>query len=189
MSISTSKFCFRQANNLLATLLVVLGTLFPLRVLSSNAVEEYVAKAALTFNFARYTEWPAAAVANSPAILRVCVVGDDAVVAAFQAINGKPVGQRQIRVSALHKLDKPGGCDVIFVNIRDRRKVSLLLGSVHDHPILTIGELPDFTDYGGIINLYRSAKKIRFEINLAAASKANLAISSRLLRLAKVTHQ
>jgi len=52
--------------------------------------------------------------------------------------------------------------------------------------VLTVGEIPDFADYGGIINLYRSGDKFRFEVNLKAARRANLIISSSMLRLARI---
>jgi hypothetical protein len=166
--------------------MLLLGVILPLRELSADAVEEYVAKAALTFNFARYTEWSSAAVAASPDVLRACVVGNNALLRAFHGINGRRVGERQIRVSALRKLDQPRGCDLIFINIRDRSKISLLLEHARNLPILTIGEIGGFCDYGGIINLYRAGNKLRFEINLTAANQAKLEISSRLLRLAKI---
>jgi len=166
--------------------LLVLGLLVVPDSLWADSVQEFAAKAALTFNFARYTDWAETALEDSPDILRVCVVGDESLVEAFQAISGRQVGARYIRVSVLARRDKPGDCDLIFIEGRDRVRIPLLLSSVRDKPVLTIGEIPDFIDYGGIIKLYRLDGKIRFEISLKAAKRANLVISSRLLRLAKV---
>lgn len=166
-------------------LAVLLMLLMP-PVARSDSVEEYTAKAALTFNFARYTDWPESAIAASPDALRVCVLGDDSLARSFQGISGRRIGERRIKVNVLHSRDKPGSCDLIFINSRDRNKIALLFSYIRNLPILTIGEIPDFADYGGIINLYRSDDKIRFEVNLAAARQANLVISSRLLRLARV---
>ena len=167
---------------MLAVLLIMMAP----PVARSDSVEEYAAKAALTFNFARYTDWPESAIAASPDALRVCVLDDDSVARSFQGISGRRVGERRIKVNVLRSRDKPGSCDLIFINSRDRNKIALLFSDIRNLPVLTIGEIPDFTDYGGIINLYRSDDKIRFEVNLAAARQANLVISSRLLRLARV---
>jgi hypothetical protein len=52
---------------------------------------------------------------------------------------------------------------------------------------LTISEIEGFTQSGGIINFYIEESKIRFEINVGAAEKAGLKISSKLLKLAKIT--
>ncbi len=152
----------------------------------AESVEEYTAKAALAFHFARYTDWPEVPGAAMPEALRVCVVGEKTLVEAFQRIGGRRVGDRHIQVEALRRGDEPGNCQLIYIDSRDRRSISPLLASVRDLPILTIGEIPGFTDYGGIINLYRSGDKLRFEVSLKAAKRANLAISSRLLRLARV---
>jgi len=51
--------------------------------------------------------------------------------------------------------------------------------------VLTIGESPEFIGLGGIINFVLEDEKVRFEINVAAADKAQLKIRSQLLRLAK----
>jgi len=43
-----------------------------------------------------------------------------------------------------------------------------------------------FAQSGGVINFVTVEKKIRFEINLDAAERADLKISSKLLRLAQI---
>lgn len=176
----------RQPGGPLCVMLVVLVAMMAPRLLWSEEVEEYAAKAALALNFARFTDWPASSVAASPAALRVCVFADEWVIAAFQGIEGKPVGERQVRLISLRGRDDPSGCDLLFIDSQDRRKISLLVSGVRDRPVLTMGEIPGFADYGGIINLYWSEGKIRFEISPKAAKRANLFISSRVLRLARI---
>lgn len=156
------------------------------RVCVAESIEEYTAKAALTFNFARYTDWPSDAMETSPDILRVCVEGEDALVEAFHKINGRRVGDRHIGVGGLKRRDDTGDCDLLFIGGRDRRTISSLLAGVRHRPVLTIAEIPDFSAYGGIINLYRADGKIRFKISMQAVKQANLTISSRLLRFAKI---
>jgi hypothetical protein len=51
--------------------------------------------------------------------------------------------------------------------------------------VLTVGETEDFAEDGGMIAFLVEENKIRFEINLEAADKAKLKISSKLLALAK----
>jgi hypothetical protein len=50
--------------------------------------------------------------------------------------------------------------------------------------VLTVGDMDDFVEFGGVINLTKSADKIRFQINLAAAKKAQLKLDLKLLKLA-----
>lgn len=53
------------------------------------------------------------------------------------------------------------------------------------NPILTVGETEQFVKDSGMIGFCIEENKIRFNINLEAAEKANLKISARLLMLAK----
>ncbi len=176
----------KKALGILPRIIIVLVTILNPLAAQPDSVDEYAAKAVLAFNFARYTDWPKSAIAASPDSLRVCVVGDDTLVRSFQGISGRRIGERSIQVTALRGRDRPSKCDLIFINSRDRSVIAHLFSDIRDLPILTIGEIPDFADYGGIINLYRSDNKIRFEVSLAAAERANLTISSRLLRLARI---
>ena len=51
---------------------------------------------------------------------------------------------------------------------------------------LTVGEAAGFGARGGIINLTRQQNKLRFEVNLDAAARTHLKISSKLLSLATI---
>ena len=53
-------------------------------------------------------------------------------------------------------------------------------------PILTVGDIADFAQEGGMIGLVEAEQRIRFNINLAAARQANLKLSSQLLKLATI---
>ena len=54
---------------------------------------------------------------------------------------------------------------------------------------LTIGETEGFATLGGIINLTVEENKVRFEINLLAANRAGLKISSKLISLARIVKE
>ncbi len=56
---------------------------------------------------------------------------------------------------------------------------------VKDLSVLTVADTKGFLESGGIINFLMEDKKVRFEINVTAAKKSKLKISSKLLRLAK----
>ena len=76
-------------------------------------------------------------------------------------------------------------CDVLFIHSTGKCYCGEIVGIVKDSSVLTVGDMKDFTDKGGIIGFVVEKKKMRFEVNLTAAKRANLKISSKLLRLAK----
>jgi hypothetical protein len=52
--------------------------------------------------------------------------------------------------------------------------------------VLTVGDSDDFLDLGGVIKLVRRARKVRLEVNVSAADRVQLKISSKLLGVADV---
>jgi hypothetical protein len=56
----------------------------------------------------------------------------------------------------------------------------LLFGRI-ESSALTVSDMPDFINNGGMIQFVLKDNKARFEVNLVAAEKAGLTISSQLL--------
>jgi hypothetical protein len=49
---------------------------------------------------------------------------------------------------------------------------------------LTVSDIPSFTNSGGMIGFELIDNRVRFDVNLAAAEKAGLTLSSQLLKVA-----
>jgi hypothetical protein len=52
--------------------------------------------------------------------------------------------------------------------------------------VLTVSEIENFAQRGGVIHLKKENNRIVFEINLAAAKRAGLTMNAHLLKLAKI---
>ena len=152
--------------------------------IGAGTVEEYSVKAALVFNFARFTDWPLDTIADSPEPLNICVVGDYAILEAFASVEGKLVNGRRIVLKRVRRIRKSDSCDLLFVSGSDRGLLPKIFAAVERKHVLTIGEMAGFTEAGGIINLVKTGNRINFEVNLEAAQQAGLKISSRILKLA-----
>ncbi len=76
-------------------------------------------------------------------------------------------------------------CKVLFIYSTEECHCGEIVGIVKNSSVLTVGEMKDFAVKGGIVGFVVEKKKVRFEVNLTAARRANLKISSKLLRLAK----
>lgn len=152
----------------------------------AGTVGEYTIKSALILNFARFTNWPSEAFADSTDTLHICIVGDDAVVDAFAGIKSKRVGKRHLAVKKVRSTRRLEDCHLLFVSGSNRGRLPQIFAAVKGEPVLTIGEMADFAKSGGIINLVKAGGKIRFKINLNAARRAGLKISSRILKMATI---
>ena len=156
-------------------LLILLASLAPPAGAGAPS-REYQIKAAFLYNFVQFVEWPADAFAAADSPIILAVVGDNPFGESLrQVIAGKSVGGRRLEVAHF-----PRAADV------DEDDVDQVIRKAQQKAILTVSDVDGFTRAGGVIRFYLDDGKIRFEINVAAAEKSRLKISSRLLKLAKV---
>ncbi len=150
---------------------------------------EYLIKAAILYNFAKFTRWPAAAFASADAPLELCVIGVDPFREALATIDGKRVGSRNLRTRLIADTAMIGACHVLFVSASERARLAEVLAAANGAAVLTVADIPDFTHAGGIIALNVVEDRTRFDVNRLAADQAGLALSAKLLRLADTVIQ
>ena len=154
----------------------------PASASGQDAALEYRVKAAYLFNFTKFVEWPEDTLQNIAAF-NICAAGRNpfgpALSSTFvgETAAGRPLMARVVGA------DTVSSCQVLFVP----RGVAAgaYLRAVGVSPVLTVGESPDFLEQGGAINFVIEGGRVRFAINQAAAERAQLRISSRLLQLGR----
>jgi hypothetical protein len=157
---------------------------------ASGPSREYELKAAFLCNFTAFVEWPEDAVPDAEGALVIGVLGDDPFgvvldeIAAVKTANGTPTTVRRFAT-----IDDYTPCHVLFVAPSEREHLHTILETLGDSPTLLVGDTEGFAQAGGMINLVIEKNKIRFEINPAAAARAGLKISSKLLRLAEIVSE
>jgi hypothetical protein len=157
------------------------------RAADQTSAREYLVKAAFIFNFAKFTEWPADAFADAASPLRVCVLDQDPFGDVLKAIEGRNIGDRKIAIARMSRMQNVGHCHLLFTGRSERERLAQILDDIGDHPVLTVTDAPKFASDAGIINFKVVGGKVRFAINLGAAERARLKLSSRLLSLAEIT--
>lgn len=95
-------------------------------------------------------------------------------------MSGRPVEVRRLR-----RASEARECNVLFV-AGPARATQEALAQLRGSSTLTVGDSPEFAHEGGVIRLYLVDDRVRFEINVDAAERAHLTISSKLLVLAHV---
>jgi hypothetical protein len=168
---------------LLVALVAVLLTLSPGRLLTQEVTGPAL-KAAFLFNFVKFTTWPPDVLPEG-APLQMCVVNAQAVGSALSAaVQGRVVVGHAIRVAEPADTVALRGCHVLFVS-GPRAAALKAVAVVRDAPVLTVSDLPAFTDEGGIAQFHLQQGQLRFAFALEAARAARLQISSKLLALAR----
>jgi YfiR/HmsC-like len=141
-------------------------------------------KAAYIYNFAKFVVWPARESAGSDSIL-FCVYGKDPVGDALNdSVAGKVVNGQTIVVRTVDTTEDAQVCHVLYIGHAAQGRMPTLLSAFQNSPVLTVGDSPAFFAAGGMIDFVVESKQLHFAINVRAAQKAGLKISSRLLSLA-----
>jgi hypothetical protein len=151
----------------------------------TSAPSEYQIKSAFIFNFAKFVEWPTNALNNDQAPIVIGVLGANPFGENLEkTINGKKVDAHPLVIKEIRSLSDAANCQILFICTSEKPKLRDILGNIKGASVLTIGEMENFTDNGGMINFVMEGTKIRFKINKEAASAAGLKLSGKLLALA-----
>ena len=147
--------------------------------------DEYQVKADCLYNFAKFVEWPAQAFPDNRAPVIIGVVGEDPFGSKIeQAINGKFANGRRMGVKRFPNLKSLTFCHILFIGSSEKNNLQQVIAAA-GAGALTVGETERFTQDGGIINFAIVGSKVHFEINQAAAERAGLRISAKLLSLSR----
>lgn len=152
--------------------------------IQAQTANEYEVKAAFILNFVRFVEWPDDAFGDGGSLV-VGIVGDDPFRGALDQLSGNTVDGRRLVVRQLRSTDNLRACQILFVSSSERNRLGKIMESVRGASVLTIGEVPQFNQVGGVIRFIVQDNKVRFEINTTAAVQARLRISSKLQALSK----
>ena len=173
-------------------LLLLLGISF----LSAQSVfaqkasaDEYEIRAAMLFNLTRFIDWPAWKLDPAHPEFAVCLLGSDPIGSNIDTLmQGKTVQSRPVVVRHLTSIDNATACHILYESAGSRKSVAHALGELEKNAVLTISEKSNADNQAQVMGLPTSEDHVHIEVNLGAAQRSGLTISSRLLHLATVTH-
>ena len=141
-------------------------------------------KAQHVFNFARFTEWPANKFAQPDSPLIIGVVGSGGLESQLdEVVKDARINDRSVVVKRITNNAELKRCHILFVSYSERDRFASILSETRWEHVLTIGENDHFLSRGGIVNFLQTGNSVLFQINLSAARRAGLKISSKLLQL------
>jgi hypothetical protein len=151
------------------------------------ASAEYQLKTALIYKLTKFVKWPNGSELEK---FSICILGEDYFGSSINAleereVNGLPIVIRRFAQS--ESVDHR--CRVLFVSDSKQAFVESILQNYAKLPILTISDMDDFSEKGGIIQFTAGEKRIGFQINNGRAKSAGLTIAAPLLELATTVIQ
>lgn len=154
------------------------------QIAEAKAIPEYLVKSAMLYHFARFTNWPKGTFYEPDLPYRFCVVGQDPFGPDLDALVEETIRNRDIVTTRLRKIQHAKDCHLLFIARSEEGHLSEIFDQLAGRPILTIADMPDFANNGGIIELKVVNDNVRFEINLEVAAANNMSFRSELLLLA-----
>lgn len=144
---------------------------------------EYEVKGAFLLSFTQYARWPEALQDVPP---RLCVLGEDPFGEVLDALVDARGDTQELVLLRVASAEAARDCRIVFIKHDSAARLQRDLAVLADEPVLTVGEGEAFLRAGGIIAFRLEQERVRLSVNLGAARRAGLEISSRLLALAQV---
>jgi len=149
---------------------------------------EYEVKAGFIYNIAKFIEWPRDTFLDAKKPITLCIVGTNPFGAALDTIANKTVQNRTLLIKHMRKTNDLRTCHMLFVSASEKGNLSQILEMLAGASTCTIGDTKGFAQQGIMINFLIEQEKVRFEINTESTRRANLTISSKLLKLARTIY-
>ena len=142
-------------------------------------------KSAYLYKFAGYVDWPAAAFHDEDEALRIGVIEEDSLAEELtRLVAGRTAGGRPVEVVKLESTEQIESVHVLFIGRSDVERLRRWADVARAHPVLVVTESPQALAHGSVINFVLDRGRVRFEVNLDAAQRRGLGLSSRLLTVA-----
>jgi hypothetical protein len=169
---------------LLATAIAVFAS--PVLAQAPAAPDEAKVKAAFLLRFGQFVAWPQEALAGPGAALVIGVAGADAIAAELsqQSAATRAALGRPVTVRAVKSPDDASTIHLLFVGAEESARIAQYAAVASGRHMLLVTESPGALEQGSMINFVIADRRVKFEIALARAEKAGLALSSRLLAVA-----
>lgn len=145
---------------------------------------DYDVKAVYLYNFGRFVEWPANVAAKSDSFT-FCVLGQDPFGPALDTtLAGETIGGKGVSARRISTPQEAAGCRIVFLSSAEDGRLTKIIEALDKEAVLTVSDMPQFSQRGGMIQFVLEGKRVRFEVNLTAVQHAGLTLSSELLKVA-----
>ncbi len=147
--------------------------------------KEYLVKAAFIYNFVKFVEWPGAKAISQQPRIDICVLGES------QMINAKEVfkaASTEKQTLSLVQENNPKNiaahCHIVFISQSESGRLAEVLTTLKGQPVLTVSDINNFAEDGGMIGFVANDNKVKVEVNTHSVTTAGLRVDAQLLEIA-----
>jgi hypothetical protein len=145
-------------------------------------------KAAYLYQFGRYIEWPPKTFATPQSPFVVGVMERDPIISDLDQIaRAKKIQDRTIRIRRFSSAANVQPCHILYLpTSMSQEEQTEAIRRVSGKGVLLVGEADGFLEWGGVVRFVVEENKVRMVIARKAAKRERLAISAKLLQVARV---
>jgi hypothetical protein len=161
---------------------ICLGFMLCMHMLcAQSAMKESDVESAFLFNFARFMHKPG----SSSGTFTIGVMGTNPFGGALEQITAnEQIGGKAINIVQVTTPADALTCDIVFLSDSERPRLDKDLQALAGAPVLTVSTVPGFLQHGGMIQFSVISNHVRFSVNLDAATRSHITLSSELLKVA-----
>jgi hypothetical protein len=93
---------------------------------------------------------------------------------------------RDLIVRHYHVGEDLRGSHILFISASEQKRFPQVLSSLCGSSVLTVADMDQFLEAGGMIQFSLEGTQLRITINVNATNQANLKLSSKLFSVARV---
>ncbi len=136
-------------------------------------------------NLAKFVTWPDSKFAGDGDPYKYCLMGDDRFGGQLEAaVADKQAKNRSFSIErmGLGDVESAKSCHVVFLGVAAPDEATSVIDGLSGLPILTVGEVAQFANYGGMVGFLGEGRKVALAVNQKRLEGAGLKASSRLYR-------
>jgi hypothetical protein len=177
--------CARRSLCAHAFVLFISCAVFALPLYGQQRPTDYQVKAVYLYNFGKFVHWPPNDAADKNGVFTVCVLGQDPFGPALDAtLAGATIDGKHVVAKRISSPSESAHCRILFLGSTEVTRLRKIMDALDKEAVLTVSDIPEFSQHGGMIEFVMEESRVRFEVNLDAAQQAGLTLSSELLKVA-----
>lgn len=154
---------------------------FPIGKTINADIDVNNAQAVFIYNFLSHVKWPESAIGSK---YTIGIIGRTPTAAYLKKYtSNRKVGSKPIEIVQFVDVAELKDCQVLLVSRGKSSEMSAINQKLSGKSCLVVGEKPGTTKTGAIIDFNIVNGKLRYKIDMANATKANLYISSTLMQM------
>lgn len=139
-------------------------------------------------HFAHHLQWPVEVFTGTGAPFRICVMGDDELVAPLQErfhrhrVQGRMAELEKVKDG---ELIRARSCQIVILDDMDNASLLQAVGALEFFPVLTVSDAERFAVLGGMVQFAGNGANMALQLNKTRLDRAELKMGNSLFRVGR----